>query len=107
TGQVATMMGRIRRVADIHSKNAMARQAAERIAINTPIQGSAADIIKRAMIAIHRRLREELPEVRMLLQVHDELVFEVPEAQVEDAKALARREMERVVQLEVPLVVNA
>ncbi len=107
TGQVSTMMGRIRRVADIHSKNAMARQAAERIAINTPIQGSAADIIKRAMIAIQGKLKDELPQVRMLLQVHDELVFEAPEALVDDAKALAKREMERVVQLDVPLDVNA
>ena len=100
-------MGRVRRVAGIESTNQMQRRASERIAINTPVQGSAADIIKRAMIAIQGRLSRELPEVKMVMQVHDELVFEVPESLTGDATTLVIGEMEQAWEMKVPLVVNA
>jgi len=106
-GYVSTLFGRIRNVADLGARNGIARAAAERIAVNTPVQGSAADIIKAAMIAIHRRLSRELPSARLLLQVHDELVFEVPESDVDALRDLAVTEMTGVVTLDVPLVVNA
>ena len=79
------------------------------MAVNSPIQGSAADLIKVAMIRVHRRLRQELPHVRMILQVHDELIFEVPSAELEDAKRLVAAEMEGVgkeLGLSVPLKVE-
>ncbi len=106
-GYVSTLFGRIRKVPEINARNGMTRSGAERVAVNAPVQGSAADIIKMAMIAIAPRLASELPEARMLLQVHDELVFEVPETGVEALAAIVTHEMERVVDLEVPLVVNA
>ena len=105
-GRVQTILGRVRRVGGIDSKNAQARHAAERVAVNTPVQGSAADIIKLAMVRIHRRLAAELPQVRMVLQVHDELVFEVPEEAVDATRALVVEEMEGAFRLEIPLVVN-
>jgi DNA polymerase-1 len=76
------------------------------VAVNTPIQGSAADIVKRAMLRVDRALAAEAPEVDMLLQVHDELVFEAPEASVERATAILRREMEGAAALSVPLRVS-
>ncbi|MDP6943414.1 MAG: DNA polymerase I [Myxococcota bacterium] len=106
-GHVSTLLGRIRRIPDINSRNHMARQGAERMAINTPVQGSAADIIKRAMIAVAPRLASEMPTARLLLQVHDELVFEVPEHQAEALAAQVIEEMEGVLALSVPLVANA
>ena len=107
TGRVQTLFGRIRRLGDINSKSPMARKGAERVAINTPVQGSAADIIKKAMLDIQRRLDAELPDVTMVLQVHDELVFEVPEGSVEAARDLVVSGLEGVVELSVPLAVNA
>ena len=106
-GHVSTLMGRIRRISDINSSNHMARQGAERMAINTPVQGSAADIIKRAMIVVAPQIAEAMPSARLLLQVHDELVFEVPEGQVEELASLVTATMEDVVELSVPLVANA
>ncbi|HID29479.1 MAG TPA: DNA polymerase I, partial [Desulfobacterales bacterium] len=82
------------------------RAEAERMAINTPIQGTAADLIKKAMIAIHGRLRQEGFKAKMLLQVHDELVFEVPEDEIEPITALVKEEMEGVYPLAVPLKVD-
>ncbi len=105
-GYVETIMGRRRYLPDIHSRNAVVRGAAERIAINAPIQGSAADIIKKAMVQVDRRLKEEKMAVPMLLQVHDELVFEAPEKDVEKAEQIIRSEMENAVQLSIPLVVD-
>jgi len=106
-GYVSTLLGRIRRISDINSSNHMARQGAERMAINTPVQGSAADIIKRAMIVVAPLIETDMPNTRLLLQVHDELVFEVPEDEVEALAALVTRTMEDVVELSVPLVANA
>ncbi|MCB9729113.1 MAG: DNA polymerase I [Deltaproteobacteria bacterium] len=106
-GQVSTMLGRIRRIPDITSKNVMARRGAERVAINTPIQGTAADIIKLAMVKLHRELPKASPDALMVLQVHDELVFEVPEAEAPKLADFVTRVMGGVVDLDVPLVVNA
>ena len=106
SGQVATLLGRVRAVPGVRARNGAARAAAERVAVNTPVQGSAADIIKLAMVRIAPRLQRELPDARMVLQVHDELVFEVPEAEAEALARLVAVEMESVVDLDVPLVVN-
>ncbi|HOX48314.1 MAG TPA: DNA polymerase I [Spirochaetia bacterium] len=102
-GYTTTLLGRRRPIPAINSKNKTEKQAAERVAVNTPIQGSAADIIKLAMIRVDRALRAELPRCRLLLQVHDELIVEAPEAEAEAAAALMRREMEAAVVLAVPL----
>jgi DNA polymerase-1 len=106
TCQTSTLLGRLRRLPDITSANAVVRQAAERTAVNTPIQGSAADLIKVAMIRIDAALSRERFRAAMLLTVHDELVFEVPP---EEVGAVARRVaeiMEGVWDLKVPLKVN-
>ena len=105
-GYVQTVSGRRRYLKDIHSQNAVVRAAAERNAVNAPIQGSAADIIKIAMIRIHDRIQQEQMKTRMLLQVHDELVFDVPKAELEQAKKIIQYEMEHAFSLEVPLVVD-
>lgn len=105
-GYVATVMGRRRYLKDINSQNAVVRGAAERNAVNAPIQGSAADIIKIAMINIHRRMEKENWQSKMLLQVHDELVFDVPKAEVEALSAMVKEEMENAFSLEVPLLVE-
>jgi DNA polymerase-1 len=104
--QVKTLHGRIRPIPDINSKNFTARGFAERTAVNTPLQGTAADLIKIAMIRIDAALREREMKSRMTLQVHDELVFEVLEDEVDVVKSLVREEMERVHELEVPLLVE-
>jgi DNA polymerase-1 len=106
TGYVTTLLGRRRNIPELSSKNETDRQAGQRIAANTPIQGSAADLCKLAMLQIARRLREERLRTRMLLQVHDELVFEAPEAEVEPVQKLVREVMERPYPLKVPLVVE-
>jgi DNA polymerase-1 len=100
------MFGRRRKIESILSRNRTEQQAAQRVAVNTPIQGSAADIVKRAMLAVDRVLKRDLPDVSMLLQVHDELVFEAPEALVHKAKEIIRREMESAAMLSVPLGVS-
>ena len=105
-GYVETVLGRRRYLKDINSQNAVVRGAAERNAVNAPIQGSAADIIKIAMINIHNRLQNENWAGKMLLQVHDELVFDVPKAEVEDFSAMVKHEMENPFSLNVPLVVD-
>lgn len=105
-GYVQTVLGRRRYLKDINSRNAVVRGAAERNAVNAPIQGSAADIIKIAMINIHRKLKENNWQTKMLLQVHDELVFDVPKTELEAVKKLIRSEMENAYQLEVPLIVD-
>lgn len=105
-GYVTTILGRRRTMADINSPHRGTAQAAERTATNTPIQGSAADLIKLAMVAIHRRLRHERLRTAMILQVHDELVFEVPLAERDSAAALVREEMEGAYPLSVPLRVD-
>jgi DNA polymerase-1 len=105
-GYVETLLGRRRPVPDLASGNFAARGAAERVAINTPVQGSAADLIKKAMIAIDRRLRDELPGQLMLLQVHDELLLEVDEGREQTVAELVREEMAGAIKLLVPLVVD-
>ena len=105
-GYVTTVLGRRRYLRDINSQNAVVRGAAERNAVNAPIQGSAADIIKLAMIAIQRRLEKEQWKSKMLLQVHDELVFDVPKEEIEDLQTMVKKEMEAAFKLEVPLVVD-
>ena len=101
-----TLFGRVRPIPDIESRNPNQRGFAERTAINTPLQGTAADLIKLAMISIDRKLAERALKTRMVLQVHDELLFEVPLAEKEEVAALVRAEMEGVVKLKVPLVAD-
>jgi DNA polymerase-1 len=106
TGYVETMFGRRRLMADLHAKNRQVAQAAERAAINMPIQGTAADLIKKAMLVVDEELTRQKLRTVMLLQVHDELLFEAPDAEVETVKELARRCMSSVATLKVPLKVD-
>ena len=105
-GKVKTLFGRVRPIPDINSKNANLRGFAERTAVNTPLQGTAADLIKIAMIRIDGALVERGLKSRMTLQVHDELVFEVPEVEIDEMRALVREQMEKVHPLIVPLLVE-
>jgi DNA polymerase-1 len=105
-GYVETLFGRRRYIPDINSKNMTLRALAERNAVNAPIQGTSADIIKIAMIGIDRRIREAGLNARMVLQVHDELVFESPVPEVDTLKRLVVEEMEGVIRLSVPLTVE-
>ena len=105
-GYVQTVLGRRRYLKDINSQNAVVRGAAERNAVNAPIQGSAADIIKVAMINIHKKLEEGKFKTKMLLQVHDELVFDVYKTELEDIKKMVKTEMESAYTLSVPLIVD-
>ncbi len=104
--KVSTLFGRVRPIPDILSKNSNLRGFAERTAVNTPLQGTAADLIKIAMIRIDAELRRRKLQARMLLQVHDELVFEAPEEETETLRALVREHMEQVHPLKVPLLVE-
>ena len=103
---VKTLFGRIRPIPDINGKNVNLRGFAERTAVNTPLQGTAADLIKLAMIRIDEAIRDRNLKSRMTLQVHDELVFEVPEAELDVMRSLVREYMEKVHPLTVPLVVE-
>ena len=105
-GAVRTLFGRIRPIPDIMSRNPNQRGFAERTAVNTPLQGTAADLIKLAMIALDRKLAERKLKTRMVLQVHDELLFDVPMGETEEVDQLVRSEMESVVKLNVPLVAD-
>jgi DNA polymerase-1 len=106
SGEVKTMLGHRRALPNITGRNRVEKQAAERVAMNTPIQGSAADIVKLAMLAVDKALTEGGFSAKLLLQVHDELLLEVPPSEVEATKALLRREMEAVLKLNVPLRVG-
>ena len=106
TGKVKTLFGRHRYVPEIVARNRNIRSAAERIAVNTPIQGTAADLIKKAMLDLWRKLGSKGYRARLLLQVHDELVLEVPDSEVEDVTVLVKDTMEKVYPLEVPLLVD-
>jgi DNA polymerase-1 len=106
TKEVRTIFGRVRPIPDIHASNGMVRGNAERMALNAPFQGSAADIIKIAMVRLDRALADGGFETRMLLQVHDELVLEAPEREVEEVSALVRQLMEGAAQLRVHLAVD-
>ncbi len=105
-GYSETMFGRRRYIKDINSTNRQMKSMAERMAINSPIQGTAADIIKKAMININKKIKEEKIESIMILQVHDELIFEVPNKEIEKMQKLVRQEMEHAVELKVPLKVD-
>ena len=106
-GYTATMFGRRRYIPELSSSNFNIRSGAERIALNTPIQGTAADLIKLAMIRVENALRENFLEAQLLLQVHDELIVECPEAMAPQVAALVSREMEQVAALSVPLTAEA
>lgn len=105
-GYVSTLLGRRRNLPDIVHSNRTRREFAERTAINTPIQGTAADIIKLAMLQVDRELRRQRLEAKMILQIHDELVLEVPEEEIGATEQLLKSAMENVIKLDVPLVVN-
>jgi len=108
-GYTTTILGRRRPIPELQSGDPSQRGVGERMAVNSPIQGSAADLIKVAMISVHRRLQSELPACKMILQVHDELIFEVPDGSLEQAKQLVKQEMEATgaaLKLSVPLKVD-
>lgn len=105
-GYVVTLFGRRRPVPELASSNFMQRSFGERVAMNAPIQGTAADIIKIAMIGVHKRLRERQMKSRLVLQVHDELLIEAYQPELEEVKAILREEMEQAVSLDVPLEVD-
>ncbi len=106
TGVAKTLLGRRRPIPDMQSRNPAARSFAERTAVNTPLQGTAADLIKLAMIRLQRLLEQKHMQARMLLQVHDELVFETPPDERDELRELVKKEMETVYQLSVPLLVE-
>jgi DNA polymerase-1 len=106
TGVSKTLHGRERPIPDMNVRNPAARGFAERTAVNTPLQGTAADLIKIAMIRIHRELTDKRLRTRLLLQVHDELVLESPADEVDEIRRLVKSEMESVQKLRVPLVVD-
>jgi DNA polymerase-1 len=106
TGRAVTLTGRQRPIPDIHNKNPMIRAQAERFAINTPLQGTAADLIKMAMLAVDSLLKKEFTSSAMILQIHDELLFEVPDDQVDKLSKKVKHLMENVMTLSVPLVVD-
>jgi DNA polymerase-1 len=105
-GYVQTVLGRRRFLPEINSSNRMVREAAERMAINAPVQGSSADIIKIAMVNLHREMQKRNLNSKMLLQIHDELLFEVPEAEVEDMRCLVNELMPHAFELHVPLKID-
>jgi DNA polymerase-1 len=106
TGYAVTLFGRKRPIPDMHSRNPNARSFAERTAVNTPLQGTAADLIKLAMIRIDEIIRREKMDSKMLLQVHDELLFESPPKEFARVSDMVKREMENVHKLDVPLIVD-
>ena len=106
-GYTQTIYGRRRQIPELKSTNFNIRQGAERIALNSPIQGTAADLMKMAMIRVHNALVEQFPAARLILQVHDELIVECPEEQAEQVAQLVSREMENVANLRVPLLADA
>jgi len=106
TGIATTLTGRQRPIPEIHNKNPMIRSAAERLAVNTPLQGTAADLIKMAMIEIDREIDRRSLKGKMILQIHDELIFEVPDEEVAAFEQVAKEKMEQVLQLNVPIEVH-
>ena len=107
TGFTKTLYGRRRSIPELKSSNFNIRQGAERIALNTPIQGTAADIMKLAMIRVDRALQENYPEAKLLLQVHDELIVECPEAIAPQVAEIVSNAMTQVADLKVPLIAEA
>ena len=107
SGFTQTMYGRKRYIPELKSTNFNIRQGAERIALNTPIQGTAADLIKLAMIHVHNALKCKFPEAKLILQVHDELIVECPEEIAHEVAQLVSTQMEAVASLSVPLTAEA
>ncbi len=105
-GYVTTIWGRRRYIPEINSRNGILVQAGERMALNTPIQGSAADIIKRAMLNVFHRLKHDNLEAELILQVHDELIINTPKKELKKVKDLIKEEMEGAAELRVPLTVD-
>ena len=106
-GYVDTLFGRRRYLPELKSSNFNVRSFGERVALNMPVQGTAADIIKLAMVNVARRLKEQRLQARLILQVHDELIVECPESEAETVRALLENEMENAVHLSVPLTAEA
>ena len=106
-GYVDTLFGRRRYLPELKSSNFNVRSFGERVALNMPVQGTAADIIKLAMVNVARKLKEQQLQARLILQVHDELIVECPEPEAETVKALLESEMENAVHLSVPLTAEA
>ena len=106
-GYVETLFGRRRYLPELASSNFNMRSFGERVALNMPIQGTAADIIKLAMVRVHRRLAAEGLEARLIMQVHDELIVECPEAEASRVEQLLQQEMQGVAELSVPLLAEA
>ena len=106
-GFVQTVYGRRRALPELKSSNFQLRSFGERVALNMPIQGAAADIIKLAMVRVHERLKEEQLEAKLILQVHDELIVECPETEAEQVRAILTEEMEGAAALSVPLIAEA
>ena len=105
-GYVKTLMNRVRYITELSSPQAMVRAFGERAAMNTPVQGSAADIMKCAMVRVYNKLKAENLKAKIILQVHDELIVETPYDEVDAVKAILKTEMENAVTLDVPLVVD-
>ena len=105
-GYVKTLLGRRRYLRDVNSRNQTIRTATERVAINAPIQGTAADMIKIAMVRVYDALRDAKVKTKLLLQVHDELVLEGPKTEVEQVSAILREQMMNALPLEVPVIVE-
>ena len=106
TGFVSTMFGRKRRIPELSSSNKVLQAAGKRIAMNTPVQGTAADLIKIAMINVYNRLKKENLDAHLILQVHDELIVESSDADCEKAKRILQEEMQNVCKMRVPLSVD-
>jgi len=106
SGKSVTLIGREREIVDIHNANPMLRSAAERLAVNTPLQGTAADLIKMAMLKVQEEIERRGLLSRMILQIHDELIFEVPDYELTEMEILVRERMEKVYSLRVPLIVD-
>ena len=106
TGYVTTLFGRRRYVPELKMSNKNLQAAGRRIAMNTPVQGTAADIIKKAMVRVWKRLKEEVPEAKLILQIHDELIVETPAAYAAQAGEILHTEMEQACVLSVPLTAD-
>ena len=105
-GYTATPMGRRRYIPELTSSNGNLRAFGKRVAMNAPIQGAAADIMKLAMIRVYNALKKEIPDAKLVMQVHDELIVEVKDSDTEKCKQLLKREMENAVKLSIPLTVD-
>ena len=105
-GYTETLMGRRRYIPELNSANGMLRQFGKRVAMNAPIQGTAADIMKLAMIKVYERLYRDVPEAKIVMQVHDELIVEAPAESIDAVKRILREEMESAASLSVPLTVD-